>query len=64
MSLSLATSTWTPSNANAYITVSWDKQGATLTPGQSSAAILTLSVSSSITGITSFSNTITLSGTG
>jgi hypothetical protein len=64
ITLSLATSAWAPSGANTYITVSWDKQGATLTAGQSTAAILTLTVSSSITGISSFNNTITISGTG
>jgi len=64
MTLSLATSNWTPSAASTYLTVSWNKQGSTLTAGQSTTAILTLSVSASVTGITTFSNTITLSGTG
>jgi len=64
MTLSLASSNWSPSGANTYLTVTWDKQGSTLTTGQSSAAILTLTVSSSVTGITNFSNTITLTGTG
>jgi len=64
MTLSLASSNWSPSGASTYLTVTWDKQGSTLTTGQSSAAILTLTASASTTGITSFSNTITLSGTG
>jgi len=64
MTLSLAVSSWSPSGASTYITISWNKQGAQLSAGGSVAATLTLTVSSSITGITSFSNTITISGTG
>jgi len=64
MTLSLAVSNWSPSGASTYITISWNKQGTQLSAGQSVAATLTLTVSSSVTGITSFSNTITISGTG
>jgi hypothetical protein len=64
ITLSLAASNWNPAGASTYLTITWNKQGATLTTGQSSAAILTLKVSSSVTGITNFSNTITLTGTG
>ena len=64
MTLNLGTSNWTPTNANTYITVSWDKQSQTLSAGQTTPAVITLTVSPSITGITTFSNTITLSGTG
>jgi hypothetical protein len=64
MTLSLSSNNWTPTGANTYITVSWDKQGQTLSAGQSTPAVITLAVSSSVTGITTFSNTITLSGTG
>jgi len=64
MSLSLAVSNWSPSGASTYITISWNQQGTQLSAGQSVAATITLTVSSSITGITSFSNTITISGTG
>jgi hypothetical protein len=64
MTLSLSSSNWTPTNANTYITVSWDKQGVALAAGQSTPAVITLTASSATTGITTFSNTITLSGTG
>ena len=64
MSLGLAVSNWLPSGASTYITISWNKQGTQLSAGQSVAATLTLTVSSNITGITTFSNTITISGTG
>lgn len=64
MTLSLAVNNWNPPGASTYITISWNKQGTQLSAGQSVAATLTLTMSSSITGITSFSNTITISGTG
>ena len=64
MALSLATSNWNPSTASTYITVSWNQQGVLLSPGQSVAAIITLTVSPNITGISTFSDTMTISGTG
>jgi hypothetical protein len=63
MTLSLTTSDWSPSGADTYLTISWNQQGTQLTAGQSVAATITLTVSSSITGITNFSNTVTLTGT-
>jgi hypothetical protein len=63
MTLSLSTSSWTPTNANSYITITWNKNGSTLASGQSTAATITLTVSPSITGITTFSNTVTITGT-
>lgn len=64
IALSLATSAWNPAGAATYITVSWNQQGTQLPAGQSVAATITLTVAPSITGITSFSNTMTISGTG
>ena len=64
ISLSLAAGSWSPTFASTYITVSWNQQGTNLTAGQSVAATVTLTVSSSITGVTNFSNTLTISGTG
>jgi hypothetical protein len=64
MTLSLATSNWNPTVASSYITISWNQQGTQLAPEQAVAATLTLTVSPSITGITSYSDTITISGTG
>lgn len=64
LTLSLSSSGWSPSDAGSYLTLSWDKQGATLNKGQSTAAVLTLAVSSSISGITSFSVNIVIQGTG
>jgi hypothetical protein len=63
VSLSMAASSWSPTSANGPITLSWNKEGAILAPGQSTAALLTLTVSSSISEITSFSVQINIVGT-
>ena len=64
-SLSMATSNWSPTNASNYITVTWNNlNGYNLLAGASVAATITLTVSSSISGITNFANTVTFSGTG
>jgi hypothetical protein len=64
MTLSLIANNWSPAGADTYLTVSWNQEGTALSAGQSVTAIITLTVSSSTTGITTFSNTITLTGTG
>jgi hypothetical protein len=64
MALNMTTSAWSPGVASTYLALNWNKEGIVLSAGQSTAATLTLTVSSSTTGITSFSNTITFFGTG
>lgn len=64
ITLSLTTSNWNPAGASTYITVSWNQQGAQLLAGQAVAATITLTVAPGITGISSFSDTMTISGTG
>ncbi|MEM2704031.1 MAG: hypothetical protein QXR45_12815, partial [Candidatus Bathyarchaeia archaeon] len=63
LKLSMATSNWNPSSASSYITLSWDRQNYVLAAGSVVSAVLTLSVSSSISGVTSFSFDITITGT-
>jgi hypothetical protein len=63
ITLSMSANNWTPSSASTYITVTWDKQNVQLPAGQSTTATLTLNVSSNISGITNFSNTIVITGT-
>ncbi|MGD6852785.1 MAG: hypothetical protein ACQCN6_12070 [Candidatus Bathyarchaeia archaeon] len=58
----MSTSYWNPTGANGPITITWNQEGATLAQGQSKAATITLSVSSSITDISSFSVQINVSG--
>ncbi len=63
--LSLTANTWSPTNAATWITVSWDKQNANLTPNQPVQATLTLHVATNIdSGITNFSFNMLISGTG
>ena len=66
MAPSITIDGWTPSNAGSYITITWPTLPAEIQPGASNAVAvkLTLTVSSSITGISSFSNSITITGTG
>ena len=66
MSPSITISNWSPSGVNTYISITWSTLPAEIQPGVSNAiaVTLTLTVSSSITGITTFSNSITISGTG
>ena len=63
MTLSMTTGSWVPSNANTYISLSWNQGGTVLSAGQSTAATLTLSASASAGNITSFSFNITITGT-
>jgi hypothetical protein len=64
LTLGLSSTNWSPAQASSFITVSWDKQGTQLSAGQSTQATITITVSSSITSITDFSNTISITGTG
>ena len=65
MMLSLVISNWSPSTASTYINLTWTGQGSRIAAGGSLPVTLTLTVSSSTpNSITSFSNSITISGTG
>jgi hypothetical protein len=64
MSLGLTASNWNPSSANGPLTISWNKNGAVLASGQSTAATISLAVSSTASGISTFSVQINISGTG
>jgi hypothetical protein len=64
ITLSMTKANWIPTGANGPITVTWNKEGTTLSVGQSVAALLTLTVSSGISGITEFSVDIVITGTG
>jgi len=64
LSLAMTYSGWVPLEAGNYITLSWDKEGATVNSGETIGAVLTLTVSSSTSGITSFSFDIIIEGSG
>jgi hypothetical protein len=64
--LNMTTDNWDSASASAYMTLSWSREGYVLGTSESTRvveAVLTLSVSSSISGVTSFSFDIILTGT-
>jgi len=63
VTLSMTVSNWNPSSASSYITLIWNKEKYVLPATQVVQAVLTLSVSSSVSGVTSFSFDITITGT-
>jgi hypothetical protein len=63
VTLNMTVSSWNPASASSYITLTWNQTNTVLQASAHVAAELTLSVSSSISGITSFSFNITISGT-
>jgi archaellum component FlaG (FlaF/FlaG flagellin family) len=63
LTLSMATGSWNPASASNYITLTWNQQNYVLLAGQVVQALLTLSVSPSVSGVTSFSFNTTISGT-
>ena len=62
--LSMTTSNWNPATASSYMTLNWNYGGQTLSVNQVVQVKLTLSVPSSVTGITSFSFDITITASG
>ena len=64
LTLSMSCSGWNPSEAQTYLTLSWDAEGAQVNADEVVTAVLTLSVSESVTGITDFSFNIVIEGSG
>jgi hypothetical protein len=60
--LNMTTDNWYPTSASENITLSWNREGYVLNPG-SVQAVLTLSVSSDISGVREFSFDIIITGT-
>jgi hypothetical protein len=60
----MTTEGWNPAEAEGYITLTWDKEGATLNVKQLVKATLTLTVSASVTqtNVRDFSFTIVITG--
>jgi hypothetical protein len=63
ITLNMIVSSWNPTIASKYITLTWNRGGTVLSAGQEVIAVLTLTVSSSIKGITSFSFSTVITGT-
>jgi hypothetical protein len=62
ITLSMATESWTPTNADDYLTLTWNKQNTVLDPGKSTPATITLTVDSYTGSLTSFSFNIVITG--
>lgn len=62
--LSKSVQNWSPSTASSYMTLNWNYAGQTLSVNQVLQVKLTLVVSSTISGITSFGFDITVTATG
>lgn len=64
ITLSLSTENWNPSNAGSYMTLTWDYTSGTKIQSNSALKVtLTLTVSSSIQGVTNFSFNVVITGT-
>jgi hypothetical protein len=64
ITLSLQTANWNPANATSYISLSWNYGGDIIGANQVVAVTLSLSISSNIQGITTFSFDIVIVGSG
>lgn len=62
LTLRMATTSWSPTAANGPITLSWNRENTVLNANQVTTATLTLRAQSSISGITTFSMSIVISG--
>jgi hypothetical protein len=61
--LTMTTNNWSPTNANTYLTLTWNRQNTVLTAGQSIQATLTLTVAANTGSLTTFSCDLALTGT-
>ncbi len=61
--LTMTVSNWTPTNANTYLTLTWNRQNTVLNAGQSTPATLTLTAAANTGSLTTFSCNIILTGT-
>jgi len=64
MNLSLTTASWTPAEAESYLFPSWNAEELSINPDEMVMVTLTLEVSEDVTGITDFSFTIIIEGSG
>ena len=62
--LQMTKTNWNPSGADGPISITWDREGTNISAGQSIQAVITLTVSSAISGINDFSVDIVITGVG
>ncbi len=63
VSLNMTVNSWNPANASSYMTLTWNQEGTVLNVGNFVATVLTLTVSSGVSGITNFGFNATITGT-
>ena len=63
VTLTMTTGNWNPATASSYINLTWSRQNYVLSAGSSVQALVTLTVSSSVNGFTSFTFDVTITGT-
>lgn len=63
MTLTMIASNWNPTNADDYLTITWNRQNTVLAAGQSTPATLTLTATADTGSLTTFSCSITITGT-
>lgn len=64
ITLSMTTNSWSPPSAEGPIGLAWDRENTAISSGQVVLATFTLTVSSSISGVTNFSFNVVVTGTG
>ncbi len=64
LNLSLTTASWTPTEAESYLFPSWNGEGLSIDANEVMMVTLTLEVSEDVTGITDFSFTTIIEGSG
>lgn len=64
LTLNMTRQNWSPSSASSYMSLTWNREGQQISPDQVIQFVITLSVSSSVTDISSFSFDIVITGTG
>ncbi len=64
LTLNMTSQNWSPSSAPSYMSLTWTREGQQINPDQVIQFVITLSVSSSVTDISSFSFDIVITGTG
>ena len=64
MALNMSYSGWSPVEAGSYLSLVWDREGSLIDADEVLAAVLTMVVDGSISGVTDYSYNIVIQGSG
>lgn len=64
LTLAMTSENWVPTEAGNYMTLTWNREGQQISPGQVISCVITLSVSPDMEGISIFGLDIVISATG